>query len=60
MKFLLFNFDPVAPRGGWGDFMGAYDTQEEAQSVADEITDAYQIVDLERRTVVKAGKAKRS
>lgn len=58
--FLLFNFDPMAPRGGWGDFIGAYTTREEAQTVADKCEDNWQIVDLDRRSVVANGKAARA
>jgi hypothetical protein len=58
MKFILFNYHPLAPRGGWGDFIGSYATQEEAQRIANQTPDcdSWQIVDLERNSVIAAGK----
>lgn len=58
MKFILFSYHPLAPRGGWGDFIGSYGTVEEAQRIANSTpdSDSWQIVDLERNSVVAAGK----
>lgn len=56
--FLLFNYDPIAPRGGWGDFIGAYDNEADALRIANQTpdSDSWQIVDLAKRSVVAAGK----
>lgn len=58
MMFILFSFDPLAPRGGWGDFLGVYETQDEAVAIGEKTQDAWQVVDLGRRSVVANGKAK--
>jgi hypothetical protein len=58
LKFLLFSYHPLAPRGGWGDFLGCYDSQEAAQRIANQVadSDSWQIVDLSTNSVVAAGK----
>lgn len=31
-RFLLFAYDSHYPAGGWGDFMGSFDTLDEARA----------------------------
>lgn len=33
-RYLLFAYWTYYPRGGWLDFVGSFDTQEEAESAA--------------------------
>jgi hypothetical protein len=33
-RFLLFGFDRYYPGGGWNDFLGSFDTAEEAREFA--------------------------
>ena len=57
--FILFAFDPIAPRGGWYDFVGMYATREEAKEIAVNCDGDWHIIDEDRRSVVENGRAKR-
>lgn len=47
-RFLLFAGDAYYPRGGWGDFVGSFDTEVEAIAEAAKIGgDWYHVVDAE-------------
>ena len=48
-RYLLFVFDQYYPRGGFNDFYGSYETEEEALERWDDMRrrDYGQIVDLE-------------
>lgn len=51
-KFLLFGHDTYYPSGGWGDFIGDFDTIEEAQACIDGQKykrDAYDLIDTETK-----------
>jgi len=54
-RFLLFCYDTYYPVGGWGDFIGAFDSVEEAESAIDKTFHYWQIVDMEKLEVVKSG-----
>jgi hypothetical protein len=51
-RYLLFCFDGYYPSGGWGDFVGTFDTIEEALKNRDR--DHYQVVDTETMKVVSS------
>ena len=44
-RFLVFAFDPAGPAGGWRDFRGVADTQEDAEKLAENHHGRLQIVD---------------
>ncbi len=47
-RFLLFAFDCYYPTGGWNDFIGSYDSLDEASTAAKHCNyDFKQIVDIE-------------
>ncbi len=31
-RYLLFNFSPYSPSGGWNDFVASFDSREEAKA----------------------------
>ena len=43
-RYLLFGFAGYYPAGGWSDFVGAFDTAEEAKDASGR-EDMYQVVD---------------
>lgn len=54
-RFLLFNGQCYYPGGGWDDFIGSFDSLDEAKSVyggSGGTFDWFQVVDLETGTVV--------
>lgn len=51
-KFLLFSGDNHYPMGGWRDFLGSFDTKEEAVAAVPLLNDWYQVVDLEAGKIV--------
>ena len=36
MKYMLFAYNVERPRGGWGDYMGLFDSVEEAEECHNE------------------------
>jgi menaquinone-dependent protoporphyrinogen IX oxidase len=46
-RYLLFAGEDYYPRGGWSDFIGDFDTIDEAKNYKIEYIDWIQIVDLE-------------
>lgn len=56
MKYLLFAVACYYPRGGWNDFVGAFETKEEAEKEGQRQVagglDWFEVVDLERLGVV--------
>ena len=57
-RYLVFAYDQFYPSGGWNDFVGAFDTLEEAESKGRETladNEAYDIVDLEKLEMISGG-----
>lgn len=56
MKYLLVAMAGYYPRGGWGDFVGAFETKEEAEKEGQRQVagglDWFEVVDLERMEIV--------
>ncbi len=52
-RFLLFAGDDYYPSGGWGDFVGSYDSVEEA--IPDAYSEWAHIVDTATGDVVREG-----
>jgi hypothetical protein len=48
-RYLLFCGDDYYPAGGWDDFVGSFDTKDEADDAAAQLADAnwHQIIDAE-------------
>jgi hypothetical protein len=59
-RYLVFSSACYYPGGGWEDFVGAYDTADEAFKVARDREDDYswsQVVDLEAMKEIVAASA---
>ena len=54
-RYLLFSFIAYEELGGWDDFVGAFDSMEEAEAFPINKKLCWQIVDLEKMEVVKQG-----
>lgn len=53
-RFLVFMYEPYYPSGGWGDFVGSYDTAEDAEKAhpyADDIIDLQTGRNVKKRVV---------
>jgi hypothetical protein len=53
-KYLLFCFYINYPGGGWNDYVGQYETIEEAMKNIQ--AEFYHIVDIETMKIIKSGK----
>ena len=53
--FALFAGSKYYPRGGWKDFIGVYDTLEDAKAAVKNFYDWYHVVDLATQQVVNEG-----
>ena len=55
-RYLVFGYDAYYPMGGWNDFIGVYETLEEAKentkNTNDNKCDFYDIVDIETMKIV--------
>lgn len=52
-QYLLFAFDDYYPGGGWTDFIGSYETLEEAMNAYKDVRrDYFQVVDLKSGIIV--------
>lgn len=58
MRYILFQFDPYAPGGGWEHFISTYERIEEAKAAVKPSTfEVYQIVDMILLEIVIEGLA---
>ncbi len=55
-RYILFCFSAYYPTGGWNDFVGAYDTVEEALAADRSGTEFYQVVDTTTGQIVRETK----
>lgn len=65
-RFLLFSGDALAPKGGWDDFKGSFDTLDEAREGVSktfhdqgdsDVMPWYQIVDTQEAGFIEDGRA---
>lgn len=58
-RFILFRCDYYYPSGGWNDFVGSFDTLEEANNIAlknfKSNNEWFHIIDLNTLTEVRSG-----
>lgn len=54
-RFLLFEFNDYYPIGGWNDFVGSFDSIEEAKASTPKGAENVQIVDAQSGVEVASG-----
>jgi hypothetical protein len=55
-RYALFAFEGYYPNGGWSDFIGSFETQEEAKNARPERMEYFQVVDLTTGQIVDEGR----